>query len=291
MTNNRKIAILDGPMGTELNRRGSDTTLPLWSARSLIKEPELVKQIHIDYINAGADIITTNTFRTQDRTLLRVKMPGVSGEDLTRLAVELAKEARDSTRKCLIAGSIAPLEDCYSPNLVPSNEILEKEHAKMVNWLANYGTDYFFIETMNTFREAKVAYELTREYPDIPVCVSFTCDPNGNILGLDPWKDVISYFESKVEGILVNCSSLDSSIKALKKLKALYTGKWGVYPNFGEIDYEKGWTPGIVNQKFIEFLNLVFDLQPTFLGTCCGATPKETEKLVEFVSFKTKNLA
>ena len=159
MNINEKISILDGPMGTELDRRGSDTTLPLWSARALIENPELVKSIHIDYINAGAEIITTNTFRTQDRTIETARLSNITGKELTSQAVDLAKEARDVTKPCSIAGSIAPLEDCYSPDLVPSNLILRKEHPKMVKWLAENEVDIFLIETMNTFREGKIAFQ------------------------------------------------------------------------------------------------------------------------------------
>ena len=68
---NGELLLLDGATGTELNRRGVDTGLPLWSANALTTDAGLnvLRQIHLDYLNAGADILTTNTFRTHRRAL------------------------------------------------------------------------------------------------------------------------------------------------------------------------------------------------------------------------------
>ena len=107
------ILILDGATGTELDRRGVDTSLPLWSARALLTAPDIVQQIHRDYLDAGADLITTNTFRTHRRTLTRAGV-GERTRELTQLAVELARRAiEESGRTAYIAGSMSPLEDCY----------------------------------------------------------------------------------------------------------------------------------------------------------------------------------
>ena len=80
--------ILDGAMGTELQRRGVDIGLPLWSANALVAAPDIVLQIHRDYIAAGADIITTNTFRTTPRAFRNAGLPDRSAE-LTASAVHL----------------------------------------------------------------------------------------------------------------------------------------------------------------------------------------------------------
>lgn len=283
---NLKLKILDGPMGTELDRRGLDTTLPLWSARTLIEDPEQVKKVHIEYINAGADIITTNTFRTQDRTITNanLKLKGITGKKLTKVAIDMAQEARNLTRNCLIAGSIAPIEDCYSPELVPTNRILIKEHTNMVSYLAE-GVDLFLIETMNSFREAKVALQATGEYPDIPTFISFTCDTNGNILDGTSWKTVVPYIKEQnhVDVLLVNCSSLKATLKAVEALHSLRVEKFGAYPNFGEVDKKNGWSSGIIDEKFDNFLAEIVKYDPVIIGTCCGATPKETHRLVELL--------
>ncbi|MBM2840689.1 MAG: homocysteine S-methyltransferase [Bacteroidetes bacterium] len=94
LLSSKSTIILDGAMGTELQRRDVDTGLPLWSANALMVHPEVVLQIHKDYIEAGADIITTNTFRTTRRTFRRANLPDRSLQ-FTKSAVALARKARD----------------------------------------------------------------------------------------------------------------------------------------------------------------------------------------------------
>src|SRR2546428_12540751 len=84
--------LLDGPPGPELNRRGVNTDLPLWSARALLAAPEVLRQIHIDYVRAGAELVTANTFRTHRRSLARGGL-GERAAALTRQAVHLARAA------------------------------------------------------------------------------------------------------------------------------------------------------------------------------------------------------
>src|SRR5258707_8830056 len=125
--------LLDGATGTELNRRGVSTDLPLWSAGALLDAPATLRQIHRDYLLAGAEIVTANTFRTHRRSLARGGY-GDSAAELTRLAVELARAAVGEgalAPPAYVAGSLAPLEDCYSPELVPPQAECEREHAEL----------------------------------------------------------------------------------------------------------------------------------------------------------------
>jgi homocysteine S-methyltransferase len=165
-----RVLLLDGATGTELQRRGVDTGLPLWSARALVEAPDVLRAIHADYIAAGADIITTNTFRTHGRTLTRASL-GERTRALTPLAVKIAREAaQQADLKIFVAGSMSPLEDCYSPQLVPPDGELWIEHAEMARDLAQAGCDLLLVETMNTIREAVIAR--VRGGYGLPVCVS-----------------------------------------------------------------------------------------------------------------------
>ena len=141
------MLILDGATGTELDRRGVDVTLPLWSARAMIDAPEVLEEIHGDYLRAGADAIVTNTFRTHERSLARAGLPGESGP-LTRAAVEIACRARDAVRpEALVFGSVSPLEDCYCPELAPDRSTCTEEHTRMIVDLVDAGVDHVLIET------------------------------------------------------------------------------------------------------------------------------------------------
>ncbi len=126
--------ILDGATGTELNRRGVDTGLPLWSANALMndRDAKILQEIHEDYLRAGADIITTNTFRTHRRALAPSGNANRAFE-LTRRAVDIARAAIASVKSDspkFIAGSISTLEDCYRPDLVPTDDELRAEHSE-----------------------------------------------------------------------------------------------------------------------------------------------------------------
>src|SRR5262245_35929946 len=116
--------LLDAAMGTELQRRDADTGLPLWSARPLLRDPELVWTIHGDEVGAGAEILTSNTFRTHARSLAKGGLGERSGE-LTARAVQLANQAAAIPgREVFVAGSLSPLEDCYRPDLAPDDAAL-----------------------------------------------------------------------------------------------------------------------------------------------------------------------
>ena len=111
--------ILNGAMGTELIRKGVDLPLPLWSAEANLTHPDIVVNIQRDYVAAGADILTTNTFRT---TTYTYRKAGYSKEkakararDSLMSAVDLARQAAGEAVN--VAGSITALEDCYTPEL------------------------------------------------------------------------------------------------------------------------------------------------------------------------------
>jgi S-methylmethionine-dependent homocysteine/selenocysteine methylase len=177
--------ILDGATGTELNRRGVDTGLPLWSANALMNDGDakILQQIHEDYLRAGADIITTNTFRTHRRAL----NPSGNADralELTRRAVDIAwaaiaKVKSDSPK--FVAGSISTLEDCYRPDLVPPDDELRAEHSERIHHLVECGVDLILIETINSIREAVIMAKLAT-ITGTPVVVSFVCDRDGKLL-------------------------------------------------------------------------------------------------------------
>ena len=142
-------------MGSELIRRGETLPKHIWSANANITNPELVLQIHRNYIEKGADYLTTNTFRTTPRAYRKI---GLSVDEAKheacrslKAAVELAKTtAVDSTK---ILGSIAPLEDCYSPDLFPGIDLAIAEFAIIGRWLKEAGADIILLETMNNIQE------------------------------------------------------------------------------------------------------------------------------------------
>src|SRR5258706_1417502 len=205
--NRGELIVLDGALGTELERRGIPTPLPLWSAQALLDAPDTIRDIHEDYVRAGADIVTANTFRTTPRTLAKAGRAG-DAERLTERAVQLAREAVErarGAREVLVAGALAPLEDCYRPDLYPDAAAAEREHAEQAVRLARQGVDLILIETMNSSAEAKAALRGAKP-AGVPVLVSFLCKNPREIWNGELLADAVRAVEPfKPDAILVNC--------------------------------------------------------------------------------------
>lgn len=268
------MVLLDGAMGTELHRRGVDVGLPLWSANALIHEPETVLEIHREYLQAGADVITTNTFRTNIRTLKR-KNYDRRWIDLNTLAVQLAHEACNSTgKKALVAGSIATVEDCYSPHLVPSNDELREEHREQVRLLASLDVNFLLLETMNTIREAVIAAEACRE-TGAEFAVSFVTDTEDSLLSGESLEHAVeAVLPCEPAAIMVNCVSAKSILNPLKIGLARATIPVGCYANVGTpVRDGTHMHREVTLDEYGDYAMQWIASGARLVGGCCGTTP------------------
>ena len=271
--------ILDGAMGTELARRGVDTGLPLWSANALLHAPDMVRRIHLDYLMTGARVVTTDTFRTNLRTLERAGLRERMRE-LTFTAVELARQAAASANRSdvLIAGSIAPVEDCYSPELAPRDEaVLLAEHAALARQLAEAGCDLLLLETMNTVREAAAAARAAAQ-TGLPVWVSFMLGDDNRLLGGESLHDAVAAVRPyRPQAVLVNCLPVAQVSSALALLRdEVGAGiQIGAYANAGHIG-EQGWSmeDGVTPQDYAAAAIEWRAGGASIIGGCCGTTPE-----------------
>ncbi len=277
-----KPVILDGAMGTELQRRGVETRLPLWSSWALLEAPETVQAIHREYLEAGADIITTNTFRTHRRSLAEEGIGG-RAKELTRIAVELAQSAREeASAEALVAGSIAPLEDCYHPERVPPMDRLKEEHAEIADNLAATGADLLLVETMGTLEELDAATGAARR-TGLPVMVSVIPVEGAKLIGGQPLDEVLGLFEQQPPvAFMVNCANHRVITEALEHLSRAETPiPLGGYANMGTPEDEKGWSfthevsPRDYAGKVMEWVRL----GARVVGGCCGTTPAHIREL------------
>jgi homocysteine S-methyltransferase len=273
-----KRIVLDGGFGTELQRRGIKTTLPLWSAAALMKNPNDVKQIHRDYIDAGAEIATTNTFRTNSRTFAHAKIPNQARE-YTMRAVELAALARDESGKTLtlIAGSISPVEDCYTPGLVPTEmKTLIDEHTDMAINLRDGGADVIWIETMNTIKETLAALEAAQN-ANMETVVSFVCTPEGDLFSGEKIEDAIAAIEKyNPLAILTNCSSAKNIGVSMSRIMAATNIPSGAYANGdGEPHPDQGWIfhDEHFPESYAGYAREWLKSGALIVGGCCGTTP------------------
>ncbi len=277
---NSKRLVLDGATGTELNRRGVDTGLPLWSANALTTDVGLnvLRQIHLDYLNAGADIITTNTFRTHRRVLAG---KGFSARELTLRAVATAREAvAEYGKPALVAGSLSTLEDCYRPDLVPSADECRDEHSERIDHLVQGGVDLLLIETINSIREAVIAAKIATA-TGLPTWVSFVCDEKGHILSGEPLTHAAEILVPLgVMALGVNCLPARSIAQPINECRAICGESFPLiaYGNIGHVDDAQGW----VNTDSTDpagYLQHAQTWPAQIIGACCGSTPEHIRAL------------
>lgn len=274
--------LLDGATGTELNRRGVSTDLPLWSARALVEAPEVLRAIHVDYARAGAEVLTANTFRTHRRSLARGGL-GHRAAELTQLAVEIARAAvhESGGAASWVAGSLAPLEDCYSPELVPPQAEVEAEHAELAGHLAAAGVDLIIVETMNTIREAQAATRAALR-AGLPVLTSFVCRSDHRLFSGETVSEAVAAIAPLgVAGLLVNCTPSTTIRAPFAELRAAALSQagpepiTGLYANIGHTDDITGWTntADVSPDEYAQLARGWLAQGARLIGGCCGTTP------------------
>jgi homocysteine S-methyltransferase len=275
--------LMDGAMGTELIRRGIELSLPLWSAAALEENPAVVREIHQQYVAAGAELIITDTFRTTPRTFMKVTSDKDEAEERAReatgRAVRLAQEAAGSD--IFVAGSIAPLEDCYSPELYPGDETAEREFAQMAGWLSDAGVDLVLLETMGRLDESRAVLRACRRVTQ-PCWISYILADEKRLLGGESLMDGAALAKrSGASAVLVNCSNLESSVHAVTHLLASTSLPVGLYPNLGKsMPTPEGHMEEVYSvAQFADQMRRALHLGLKIVGSCCGSTPEHTEKL------------
>lgn len=277
--------VLDGGLGTELQRHGRSVTAPWWTARCLLDADgrRLVSRIHARYVAAGADVLTADTFRTTPRAARRAGTDDATAAGLVRTAVALARRAADPAvagRRVLVAASVAPVEDCYRPDLVPDAAALRREHGWLAEQLAQAGVDLALVETMNTVREAVTATRAVREH-GLPAWVSFVCAGDARLLsGEDVAVAADAVRAAGAAAVLVNCTDPAGTDRALRRLRQAGPGLLGAYPN---VEDRSGVPPATPVDRYLPpcltpaaFAGLWDAWRPVGLGVvggCCGTTP------------------
>ena len=161
--NRGKVIVLDGAMGTDLTRRGVTMHNVAWRVAGLLTHPELVRQLHKEYIEIGAEVIITNTFSTCRNVLGEVGL-GDQVRKLNTLAVELAIDAREqaSGDQVLIAGSISSMAPGNNLGRMPAAKQAKANYREQANVLAETGVDIMILEMMRDLEQTSYALEAAR---------------------------------------------------------------------------------------------------------------------------------
>lgn len=283
LTHAAPFVLLDGAVGSELRARGADIRQPLdntddhddyWSGMALLTAPHVVYQLHADYAAAGADVITTDTFRVNRLVLHRLARPETVEALLTR-AVALASRAAPGR---LIGGSVGPIEAYDAPHLAPADEQLNREHEATLRALRAVGVTLLLAETMNSIREARLVARLARELA-LPCWISYTVGPDGHLpTGESLSEAVEALLPHHPEAVLINHCTTQSVDRGLPVLATVLAGTGTPYgarphlppePTHGDND----------PQHLAGCARRWLDTGARVLGGCCGTNPRHTAAL------------
>ena len=262
--------LLDGPMGTELARRGVDTSGDAWSASALATAPEIVGAIHRDYAAAGADIHTANTFRTTPRAA------GPQWETLLRTAVRIARENTPTSAR--VAGSLAPLADCYRPDLSPAAPAAEQ--LQIVRALATSGVDLLLCETFPHVEEGLSAVRAGVRC-GLETWIAWTAGFRGDLLSPQEMLEAArAAVDLGASAILVNCGPPETTHHYLESLACLSV-PIGAYANAGDPSTGLGWEAprDDAPARYARWAERWLDAGATILGGCCGTNPSHIRAL------------
>ena len=211
-----QITLLDGGMGQELFLRSNKPATPLFSAQAMLDDPEMVTQLHCDFIDAGAELICLNAYAATPERMARDADPSVF-EKAQKAAISAALTARDNSQKPVrIAGCLPPLVASYHAELIPPENQALGSYGLIVQQQTHW-VDLFIAETMSSVAEARYVCHAVAE-TDKPIWVSFTVDDSDGTRLRSGEALLAGVDEAAVGGaevVLVNCSTPEAIKQAM----------------------------------------------------------------------------
>ncbi|MGH9779621.1 MAG: homocysteine S-methyltransferase family protein [Candidatus Acidiferrales bacterium] len=279
-----KTVVLDGAIGTEILRRQVT-----WADHQLANRPEVVRSIHEDYIRAGADVLSTNSFQLCRRALYNhfrddAHRRHIGARDLDERAdkllaasVRLAIEARERAKAAhpvAIAAAVTTLEWCFRPDLAPSAEQAKREYKEIFQAMKDAGADLVLLETVNSISEARAALEVAKNL-GLPCWVSFVCDSQGVLFTGETMAQAVATLEPLgADALLVNCAPPDDISAGIRELAGTAKVPFGAYPHIGRFDPpEWMFTDEYPPARYREVAAGWKQQGARILGGCCGTTP------------------
>lgn len=283
-----EVIVLDGAMGTELEKRGVPMDDAAWSAAALATHADTVREVHEDYIRAGADLIITNTFPTARHVLEPAGM-GEQFRELNIRAVTLAKEARDhaAERAVFIAGSISTFTARYDYGYEPRVERARANYREQAEVLAETGVDVIALEMMRDVEQTTYAMEAAVA-TGLPVWVGFSCKTTdeGAVVLWDGEHSLVEALEMlhPLEASLVSImhTLIEDTPAALREVSKCWSGPVGAYPHSGEFIMPNWQFLDVVTPAdFATQTQGWLEMGVQLIGGCCGIGPEHIRLLKE----------
>lgn len=289
-------SLIDGGLSNVLESQGCDLKHKLWTANLLEKNPEAIIRAHLDYINAGAQCITTSSYQASIPGLIAIGYKRSSAEKLILKSIQLAeiaiKTALDSgviDNKPLIAASVGPygayLADGseYRGNYAISDKILKDFHLERLRILDRSNADILACETIPSFQEAGILSEILLNV-DTPAWISFSCKDGKHLNDGSKINECVAIFKNhpKVFAVGVNCTNPKYISDLIPYIKASCgDNKVIVYPNSGEVynAQSKTWMGLSEPKYFVEMSKEWINLGADIIGGCCRIGPDHIRRI------------
>lgn len=296
----KPVVILDGALATELEQRGADLKDPLWSAKILLEEPALIRQLHEDYFTAGADVAITASYQATFPGLAARGLDAEQSAALMRLSVQLATHARtdycthhadDPTaqRPLLVAASVGPygayLHDGseYRGDYGLTVEELMAWHRPRLAVLATSGADLLACETIPSLAEGEALVRLLAEFPDTAAWLSFSCADGEHVCHGERFVDCVAMAAAspQIVAVGVNCTPPRYNESLLQQATTVTQKPLLTYPNSGERwdAANQCWLPGSGVADFAAAAQRWHAAGARLIGGCCRTTPADIAAL------------
>jgi len=290
----RDVLIVDGAMGTELERRGWDLADPLWSARLLVEAPQAIAEVHRDYLEAGADVIVTASYQASIDGFVARGLSTEAARKAILTSVELALTERDafwdrlgeSARadrlRPLVAGGIGP----FGAALADRSEFrgdypmdparLTNFHAPRIAALLEGGVDFLALETFPSAVEAKIVVDLLElEFPQASAWVSFSTRDGARVSDGATIEAAIQAVADRgcVAAVGVNCTAPGRISELVSRIAAVTGKPIVVYPNGG------GGPDGADHPPLAQLASSWRAAGARLIGGCCWTRPADVAAL------------
>jgi len=284
-----RMLVTDGGTGSELERRGVPLHPVCWTAAAALEHPSRLVDVHVDFIRAGAEVITTNTFATHRYVLAAAGLDD-RFEQINAAAVAAARRARAMTETTVtIAGSMSCLPPGYDTRRYPGAQAECDAYVELAETLAAQGVDVIALEMMQDTEHAALALAAAQS-TGLPVWLGVSCRldaATGALVGFDfperRFADVLApllQFEPDVVQIMH--TPVAALPDALAALRAQWSGPIGVAPELGSFDPVKQTRSHDVDPaEFAALADTWFADGIQLVGGCCGAGPEHIRALAD----------
>lgn len=286
------VIVLDGGLATELERRGADLRDPLWSAKVLVEDPALIREVHAAYFSVGADLAISASYQASFEGLARRGLDRDEAARLMRRSVELAREAAEAFdgEGRLVAASVGPYGAVlgngaeYTGDYDKDEDELVGFHLPRLEALAEARPDLLAVETIPSIVEARALVRALERVPEVPAWVSFSCRDGGHTCDGTPFEEAVRTASSapSVVAVGVNCTS-PLHVTSLVEIAAGATGHPVVcYPNRGAFwdPVRKAWVdPPRQDARPLLRPAEWREAGASLIGGCCGTTPEDIAQM------------